>query len=335
MKILKAGLRETPGIGSAMALHKLVKGEGGEKLTREEQNEEIGKIITSNLIAVPLVMLARAGFITGSGPKENDKRAALQETGWQAFSVKVGDRYISYARLEPFATPMGLVADFANIDWTKVKDKPEDVAWDVARSIQKNVTNKTFFEQLDNILSMFDEGGPAMERFAKRFLGSAIPNIVGRATSITDPNYRETRGLPAYMQGRVPGLSNALPPQRGLWGQERKKETGPVGFISPFMVSHVKNDPASIEVARLKLGFPRPDREIRGVKLTPAQYDDYAKTAGEMAHERVMRIIENPKYASLSDETKTEVLRGAVNESRANARNIIWTTHKLKPSETP
>jgi hypothetical protein len=101
------------------------------------------------------------------------------------------------------------------------------------------------------------------------------------------------------------------------------------------MVSHIKNDPASLEVARLKLGFPRPDRDIQGVKLTSAQYDDYAKTAGEMAHARVMRIIENPKYAPLPDETKTELLRAAVNESRANARNVIWTTHKLKPSKKP
>ena len=49
-----------------------------------------------------LGLYANQGLITGRGPEDTKERAVLRETGWQEYSIKVGDQYISYQRFEPF-----------------------------------------------------------------------------------------------------------------------------------------------------------------------------------------------------------------------------------------
>ncbi len=40
-------------------------------------------------------------YITGGGPLDENQKKALMATGWQPYSFKVGDKYISYQRLDP------------------------------------------------------------------------------------------------------------------------------------------------------------------------------------------------------------------------------------------
>jgi hypothetical protein len=47
--------------------------------------------------------------ITGSGPSDPKKRAALKRLGWQPNSIKIGDNYYSYQGLEPLSTMFALV----------------------------------------------------------------------------------------------------------------------------------------------------------------------------------------------------------------------------------
>src|SRR5690606_2796056 len=56
---------------------------------------------------------AKNGLITGSAPSDPAKNRYLRANGWQPYSVKVGDKWISYARLDPFSTTISVAADLA------------------------------------------------------------------------------------------------------------------------------------------------------------------------------------------------------------------------------
>jgi hypothetical protein len=80
-------------------------------------------------------------LVTGGGPVDYKKRDTLESTGWQPYSVKIGDHYISYRRLEPVGLVMALVADAVHgmkaVDPDVVSQSKVDTAVShIARSLQ-------------------------------------------------------------------------------------------------------------------------------------------------------------------------------------------------------
>ena len=47
-------------------------------------------------------ILAYNGIITGGIPKDKNLRRQKFDTGWRPYSFKLGDKYYSYERLDPF-----------------------------------------------------------------------------------------------------------------------------------------------------------------------------------------------------------------------------------------
>lgn len=60
-------------------------------------------------------LAAVSGLVTGSAPADPKERAALFATGWKPYSVRFGDKYVSYAGYEPIQTILGFAADSVNI----------------------------------------------------------------------------------------------------------------------------------------------------------------------------------------------------------------------------
>lgn len=59
--------------------------------------------------------LAMTGVITGAAPTDQSERKALFATGWKPYSIRVGNKFVSYQGIEPLHTMLGLAADSINI----------------------------------------------------------------------------------------------------------------------------------------------------------------------------------------------------------------------------
>jgi hypothetical protein len=72
----------------------------------------------------------------------------------------------------------------------------------------------------------------------------------------------------------------------------------------------------------LRLGiFPgKLERKIRGVTLTPEQYDTYQKVAGRLAKFALDRIVAIPGWIDLPDYGRKEIITGTIERARASAR---------------
>ena len=84
------------------------------------------------------MIAAMNGTITGSGPEDYKQLQLKKQTGWQPYSIKVGDEYISYQRLDPFASVFGLMADLNDImvrGDEKTKDSAESLSFALLASI--------------------------------------------------------------------------------------------------------------------------------------------------------------------------------------------------------
>lgn len=73
--------------------------------------------------------LAMSGMITGSAPSDKKERAALFETGWKPYSIRIGNKYISYQGYEPIQTICGFAADSVNI-YGNITSSDDEAKWE-------------------------------------------------------------------------------------------------------------------------------------------------------------------------------------------------------------
>ena len=73
----------------------------------------ISRAMVGTGFGMAMASLAAQGNTTGSPPSDKNKDRLLRADGWQPYSFKVGDKYYSYQRLDPFATTISVAADLA------------------------------------------------------------------------------------------------------------------------------------------------------------------------------------------------------------------------------
>lgn len=61
------------------------------------------------------ILAGMSGNITGAGSYDPKEKAAMKKTGWQPYSIKIGDKWVSYQGWgSPFDMILGLAADWSN-----------------------------------------------------------------------------------------------------------------------------------------------------------------------------------------------------------------------------
>jgi len=95
------------------------------ELTTEERKTLIAKAAIGITLTAALQALHIAGVIviTGGGPDDEDKKRQLRESGWQPYSVKVGDKWYSY-QYTPLVFMLGYLGNMNDAD--KYLDDNED-----------------------------------------------------------------------------------------------------------------------------------------------------------------------------------------------------------------
>jgi len=233
------------------------------------------------LMAITAAYVAE-GRITGAGPSDKQMNAALQRTGWQPFSIRIGDAYYSYGRLEPFSTILGTAASgmelYSAMDEGEVD--AEKIPSVLVAAISKNVTNKTFLRGVINLIEAMEDPDRYGKRYVQNLVGSAVPTMSAQITRTTDPTWVEVNSIMDAIKARVPGYSKDLPPRRDLWGNPRGINTWGPRLFSPIPMSEKRESLADEEILRLRVPVAMPSRKIDGVELTPQEYDRYVLLAG-------------------------------------------------------
>lgn len=197
--------------------------------------------------------LALDGLTTGGGPSNPAEKANLRRQGWQPYSVKIGDRYYAYNRLDPVGMMMGLGADIGefianadNMDDFDAADMEEAIYASIF-SVAENVTSKTYMSGLSNLMEAISDPERFGESYVKRFAGSLlVPTAVKEVATFTDPVQRQAATMVDQIKSRLPGYSEELPARRDLWGREIRYQSG-IGplydALSPIYGSSYKPEP--------------------------------------------------------------------------------------------
>lgn len=283
-------------------------------------------------IAAVVAELAARGVITGSAPSDDNKRRLMLADGWQPYSLKIGDKYYSYRRLDPFAMTFGTAADIATLgEGMSEKSREEGVGLVVA-SIISNLTNKTWLSGMTDALEALRDPERYSGNFIERLAGSAtVPTGVAQVARTIDPTMRETPDVASAIQSRIPGLTDELLPKRDIWGEPITQEDAPgPNIISPLWVSTGKNDPITREILRVGGTVSPPQKG----DLTPEQYNELQAVRGSLAKRWLGDLFGSEGYQGLPADDQVEEIRKTVSAATKAAKANVLAGEAL-PAAKP
>ena len=301
--LTKEGLSYVPGVGAVVK-------PGVTKTTVEYKVVDGVKIPTfkTDVIKMPMEdMVARqvmglgavvglgalysGGNLTGSIPDDAAERATWQANGIQPFSIKVGDKWVSYQRVEPFATVMGLAADTFRfteryMDGKIQKGKEAEEAFAASWSLFKgNVLEKTFLQGFADMLTALESPNKAQGYFdnlAKRM----IPAGANTLARTLDPYEREAVGTLEKMQQRIPVARQSLPESFALYSSDpnniEARMTNKAQAISGIAISDMPTE-FQQGMAELGVSFAPKSARMSKVDLNSQQLSDYKRFLNENA----------------------------------------------------
>lgn len=235
LNIFKMGVRKSP-VGS-VALAKRLAWQGAVKLNWNKGNWEYPKSLFVRDTAEQLLAWGLTYLLVGWLHREDDEPPSITGTkpwgttspgeraaAWRIAppqSIKIGDAYHSYARIEPLATTLALTVDMIE-DVRKAKTGQDYLAalGKVVLHITEQTRNKTFMQGMGDLLDALESPRNAGKGVAN-FASSWMPNI-----------FRQTgRARESYIrEGRVWGAAGAE------WMQNLMRRTGQKAW--PFGENH-------------------------------------------------------------------------------------------------
>jgi hypothetical protein len=276
----------------------------GDPMRIAKANGQIATTAVGVLTTFP-IMIQFSDRITGGGPRDHRKRKRLEEGGWQPYSIRMPDgSYVSYQRLDPLATIIGVYADINDMmreGGDIGQSGVEHVLRSLVLALQRNITNKSYLAGIEQFSSaMSDESGRSIQRFIGNLGTGFVPysgafRTVGQSVAgdIMDQNdMKEIRNIvDKFRQFDPTGSGFKLDSRRNLLGEEKEIE-GLFGqrwtnAISPIRYKSAIDDEVMEEIAGLDHAFTQPSPNFRGlINLT-----EYRNSKGQSAHDRRLELM--------------------------------------------
>ena len=301
------------------------------------------RVIVGSTAMASMAMLANDGLVTGRGPADYREKSILRETGWQPYSIRIGDSYYAYNRFEPVGILFGLAADWSDIYKYVNKEITEEnelelgeIATMLAASFTENITNKTFLTGISDFINVMFNPDRYGEASIQRFLASFVPTASYYVRKNSDPLIRDSQSVMDAFYNRIPGLSTELPARRNVFGEERRFQEGAapdflgnVGkTFSPVAKSTITNDVVFNELVDLKITPTTPKRTIGGVDLTPKQYESLLMEMIPLQTKaRLEYFIKSPEYQALLPLQKTDAIKTIIQNDQKAARDLTAATY--------
>lgn len=258
LRLTAQALRRTP-FGAAMPIHNIARGKykGDKGLLVQD--------IADGFIALGLFMILLEALddddetglpvITGSRPVSRGEAGAEFRTA-PPMSVRIGDDYYSYGRIEPLGTSMGIAIDAVQ---QFRRTGSGDALATGAASLVGMLEDKTFLRSIGDLIVIMREyrGGNVTEsEAAARFLRNLyvtpwVPNLIRQTARESAAEYQLPRsitedGYAAFMvdgmfdskgEPLATGLTGVAPSiKRDLWGRPIRRGQGEDGFGSDLLL---------------------------------------------------------------------------------------------------
>lgn len=304
--------------------------------------------------------MASNGMVSGGGPASSSERQALERTGWQPYSIKMGDTWVRYDRFDPIGNMLGMGADAHEILANRGFDDGEDqelfAVWgSMIGRVGKALLSESYLTGAADFVNVVQDSDRYGPNYMRRLLSSmTVPAGAAEIRRQLDPQMREISTTLDAIKNRTPGMSDTLAPRRDLWGRPQTYQSH-IGMaydaLSPFIARKIDPEPIDTELLRLRYFPAMPDRSItvpykeagRNVSVSlrnsPEIYSRYVELAGNEAKvfpgkrgtkDFLNDMVASSAYERLADGaeaipgSKAYQIRKAMNHSKKIASVMLY-----------
>ena len=319
INILKDALSYTPAAALSKTLRKDL------QLTNEQA---AARILLGSGLAYMTSQAVFSGNLTGSYPKDSGLREAMIAANIPEYSVKIGDQWYSYSRVEPLASVLGIVSDTTEsiIDYSKLpkqEQKTEKLAADAVAAVTKNLASKTFLEGISGLMQAIHDPERYGGSFLNGFAGLIVPAAVAQFARGVDPVQRDVDSFVSALQNRIPGLRTDLPVRYDITGKPRANPSyglaGSLGIAS----RDAEQNRLQQEFQDIGFSYKAPSRSLRGVELSQTDYEQYSKMSGDLVNTILTPLVDSPAYKALPPARRKYVLEKRASDAREAATKMM------------
>lgn len=260
----------------------------------KNKTEQIAKAMIGSAVFAGASAMLTSDRLSWGEPTNPDDKAAYRKAGKQPYSIKVGDKWLSYQKLPPpIAFPFALVAGIADAQKNKkMDDTTVDMVLSAVAKYGRFLSDQSYAKAIGDFLANVrgDEGG--VSRIAANYTQQLIPfrAMGGWLARLTDEVQRKPDAAASfidqqvqYMMMNIPGLTNNVPARLGPDGQPIKQQHRLFNAFSPIQGStetpFAKKYDGMVEMRKIKKDITDTNAKKRDAFM--GTYEEIQKLAAD------------------------------------------------------
>jgi hypothetical protein len=299
-------------------------------------SDVIAEAMIGSTLLLGVSSYAMRGLITGAVPRDKNSREAFYANGMQEYSLKIGDKWVSYRSLGPHGFPLAAAAAMFNEFEEKGKIPTHTAIFRLGMMLGKYSMDATYLTGLKDALNAMEEPDRFGEKYAARLgTGFIWPAGALRFTKeVFDPIIRKPEAIDLdnpesvwnYVKAGLPVLSKGTPARYDPYGRPAKRLGGWWTF-APIRVTKDTKDFVIRESTRIGLypAIPKNKLTVDGkeLKLTSKQYQEYQRISGNLLWESLYELYHTDYYRSLDKAAQLEEAERLTNSIRGEVREAF------------
>jgi len=272
------------------------------------------------------------------------------------YSLRVGDEWYSYERIEPLRSILGLYATmidaYKHIEPYDKDGQPnplmDQITFTGIAPIIQTMGDNYMLNEIGGVLDLLTAtsvGNPDefFDVFKRTAANMVVPSALRQVNKVYfDDAYRQADTFLQKLSQGIPGLSQSLPPRRTLWGDEQHYSQGvPFGILAAVSSTGVKNDFIDNAMIELEVNIPNVPKYVyfeagKGqppvkVELTPEQRDVYALIRGKgrgpdrepTLKQKIAEVMGHRDFGPASKMDRVIVLENAITKYNQLANGTV------------
>lgn len=228
--------------------------------------------------------------ISGKGPSDMNKKNQLFSQGWRPYSIKIGDKRISYQY-----TPLGVALSFIGnwLDNEKYKELDEKdfltKSTFAMKSSASGILDMSFLTGLSGFFESLSKDSDA-ETTSRNFQKTAgkigttfIPNLFKQLDKLYDPTIYDSKSIQASILKEIPIVKrySDLKPKLNAFGQPVEKQGN-------RFFQDITKDKVWLFMAKNRIFAPAASpntHTIYGKEMSDAEFYEYMEKSGKLSYD--------------------------------------------------
>lgn len=220
--------------------------------------EQMAKAIIGTGVFTGAYALAESGLTTWDTPTNATERAEFYAAGLQPYSIKIGDKWVSYSKLGPLAYPIAMASA---LKWAKDNGASEDQLATIGNAMAGTLgffADQSYVRGIGDIIDAFRGDEYKQARGLSNIPAQLIPyrSAMGWIARLVDPVYRKTTGgtvpeqIGKSLVSQIPFASKSLEAYQTPFGTDSERQFPMINAISPFSISQERPEEKAYYDAR-------------------------------------------------------------------------------------